>query len=67
MIIKHALMPPVDQKEKRRQRTLEAMTDVDAGQVIAHHLVQAWADRLGSDQPLPVPEQCSELDQQSAI
>ena len=54
-IVKQALSAWVDQEELRRRMTLDAMADVDAGQVIDHHAVQAWADSLGTDQPLPVP------------
>jgi len=42
-------------EELRRRMTLEAMADVDAGQAIDHQSVQAWADSLGADQPLPPP------------
>jgi predicted transcriptional regulator len=35
--------------------TREALADVDAGQVIDHQAVQAWAESLGSDTVLPVP------------
>jgi predicted transcriptional regulator len=55
-IIKQALMAWVDQEEERSRLTLEAMADVDAGRVIDHQSVQAWADSLDSDNPLPVPE-----------
>lgn len=54
-IVKQALSAWVDQEELRRRMTLEAMADVDAGQVIDHQSVQAWAESLGTDQPLPVP------------
>lgn len=54
-IVKQALSAWVDQEELRRRMTLDAMVDVDAGQVIDHQAVQAWADSLGTDQPLPVP------------
>jgi predicted transcriptional regulator len=54
-IVKQALSAWVDQEELRRRMTLDAMTDVDAGQVIDHQSVQAWADSLSTDQPLPVP------------
>ena len=33
----------------------EALADVDAGHTIDHQAVQAWADSLSTDQPLPVP------------
>ncbi|WP_407635521.1 CopG family transcriptional regulator [Marinobacter gelidimuriae] len=43
------------QADKHDQLTQEALADVDAGQVIDHQAVLAWADSLGSDQPLTVP------------
>ena len=54
-IVKQALSAWVDQEEMRHRMTLEAMIDVKAEQVIDHRLVQAWADSLGTDQPLPTP------------
>jgi len=41
--------------EERHRMTLEALADVDAGRVIDHAEVEAWADTLGTDQSLPVP------------
>ncbi|MGF6254849.1 CopG family ribbon-helix-helix protein [Ensifer sp. LBL] len=55
-IIKQALAAWVDQEEERRRLTLEALADVDAGNVIDHQAMQAWADSLDSDTPLPVPQ-----------
>lgn len=54
-IMKQALSAWITQEEERHRLTLEALADVDAGQVIDHQAVQAWADSLGTDQPLPVP------------
>ncbi|ADV13586.1 ribbon-helix-helix protein, CopG family [Mesorhizobium sp. M7A.F.Ca.CA.001.09.2.1] len=54
-IVKQALSAWVDLEEERRRLTLEAMADVDAGRVIDHQAVQAWAESLGTDKPLPVP------------
>ena len=54
-IVKQALSAWVDQEELRHRMTLDAMADVDEGHVIDHQSVQAWADSLSSDQPLPVP------------
>ena len=54
-IVKQALTAWVDQEEERSRLTREAMADVDAGNVIDHQSVQAWADSLGSDNPLPAP------------
>ncbi|MFC3322689.1 CopG family ribbon-helix-helix protein [Mesorhizobium sp. M7A.F.Ca.MR.362.00.0.0] len=54
-IVKQALSAWVDLEEERRRLTLEALADVDAGRVIDHQAVQAWADSLGTEKPLPVP------------
>jgi predicted transcriptional regulator len=54
-IVKQALAAWVDQEEERHQLTLEALKDVDVGNVIDHQSVQAWADSLGTDKPLPAP------------
>lgn len=54
-IIKQALSTWVDQEEERSRLTREGLADVDAGHVIDHQAVQAWADSLGSASPLPVP------------
>ncbi len=44
-----------EQEQERRRLTLEALADVDAGNVIDHQAVQAWSDSLGNDKPLPAP------------
>lgn len=54
-IIKQALSAWIEQEEMRRRLTLEALADVDTGQLIDHQVVQAWADSLDTDDPLPVP------------
>lgn len=54
-IMKQALSAWVDQEEERRRMTVEAMADIEAGQVIEHQSVQAWAESLSSDKPLLVP------------
>ncbi|NIL19996.1 CopG family transcriptional regulator [Pseudomonas sp. ATCC PTA-122608] len=54
-IVKQALADWVDQEEERSRLTREAMADVDTGRVIDQHAVQAWADSLSTDNPLPVP------------
>jgi predicted transcriptional regulator len=54
-IVKQALNAWIGQEEERRRLTLEALADVDAGYVIDHHAVQAWANSLDTDTPLPVP------------
>jgi predicted transcriptional regulator len=54
-IVKQALTAWIDQEEERSRLTREALADVDTGQVIDHQAVQAWADSLSADKPLPVP------------
>ena len=54
-VMKQALAAWVDQEEERHRMTLEALADVDAGRVIDHQAIQAWADSLGSDRSLPPP------------
>ena len=54
-IVKQALSAWVGQEEERRRLTLEAMADVDAGHVIDHQAVKAWANSLDTEMPLPVP------------
>jgi len=54
-VMKQALAAWVDQEEERHRMTLEALEDVNAGRVIDHQAVQAWADSLGTDKSLPPP------------
>ncbi|EXJ14383.1 CopG family ribbon-helix-helix protein [Imhoffiella purpurea] len=54
-IMKQALSSWIALEEERDRLTQEALADVDAGRVIDHQAVQAWADRLDADEPLPVP------------
>lgn len=54
-IVKQALADWLGQEEERRRLTLEALADVDAGHVIDHQAVQAWANSLDTDKPLPIP------------
>jgi predicted transcriptional regulator len=54
-IVKQALSAWIDQEDERNRLTREALDDVSAGRVIDHQSVQAWADSLDTDQPLPAP------------
>ncbi|EPB0584499.1 CopG family ribbon-helix-helix protein [Escherichia coli] len=54
-VIKQALSAWLAQEEERNRLTLEALDDVISGQIIDHQAVQAWADSLSTDNPLPVP------------
>lgn len=54
-IVKQALSAWIEQEEERTRLTSEALADVDAGRVIDHQAVQAWADSLSTAQALPLP------------
>lgn len=54
-IIKQALSAWLAQEEERNRLTQAALDDVTSGQVIDHQTLQAWADSLSTDNPLPVP------------
>jgi predicted transcriptional regulator len=54
-IMKQALSAWIDQEEERSRLTREALADVDTRRIIDHQAVQAWADSLSTDTPLPVP------------
>lgn len=54
-IVKQALAAWIDQEEERHRLTLEALADVDSGNVIDHQSVEAWAESLGTDKPLSPP------------
>ncbi|WP_454884293.1 CopG family ribbon-helix-helix protein [Sphingomonas oryzagri] len=54
-IMKQALAAWVDQEEERHKLTLEALADVDAGRLIDHQSILAWADSLSTDKSLPPP------------
>lgn len=54
-IVKQALSAWIEQEEERHQLTLEALADVDAGNLVDHKAVQRWAASLGTDKPLPTP------------
>lgn len=54
-IMKQALSAWIEQEEERSRLTREALADVDAGRIIDHQAVQAWAESLGTDKPFPRP------------
>ncbi len=54
-VMKQALAAWVDQEEERHAMTLEALADVDAGHVIDHQRIRAWADSLSTNKPLTPP------------
>jgi predicted transcriptional regulator len=54
-IVRQALAAWVDLEEERHRMTLEALAEVDTGAVIDQAQVQAWADSLSTEKPLPAP------------
>jgi predicted transcriptional regulator len=54
-IVKQALIAWIDQESMREKLTYEAMADVDAGHIVSHDDIQAWATSLSSNTPLPKP------------
>jgi predicted transcriptional regulator len=46
-IVKEALASYLALEEKRHRLTLEALADVDAGRMLDHAEVDAWASRVG--------------------
>jgi predicted transcriptional regulator len=54
-IVKQALAAWIDQEEERHRMTLEAISSVEAGRVVEHERVKAWAKSLGTKRPLPLP------------
>lgn len=47
-LVKEAVAAYVGLAEERRRETIAALDEVDAGQVVEHEEVAAWADSLGS-------------------
>lgn len=45
-VLEQALAAWVDQEEARHRMTLLALDDVDAGRVLDHQAIQAWANDL---------------------
>lgn len=54
-IVKQALTSWIDAEEAKRQLTLEAIAEVDAGRIVSDDAVRAWVDTLDKDQPSPLP------------
>ena len=54
-IVKQALTSWIAQQEERRQLTIEALADVDKGNLFSQSDVQTWAESLGTNKPLPIP------------
>ena len=46
----------LERQNYRHERTLAALADVDAGNVVDHDRVVEWVTSLGTDNPLPRPQ-----------
>lgn len=53
-IIEQALVGFIDQEEEPWRLSLEALVDVDSGRLVAHEVVQAWAESHDKDNPVPL-------------
>jgi hypothetical protein len=49
-------IPAAALADRQLRRTLRALDDVDAGRLIDDEVMGAWAESLGTDHELPVPE-----------
>lgn len=54
-VVKEALAAWVAQEEERHRLTLEALEEMRLDDGVAHDRVRAWAENLGSANPLPPP------------
>ncbi len=66
-IVEEALAAWIDEQELRYRLTLEAIAQVDAGQVVADWDVQVWLESLGTDNPLPRPVSKRGLDREAKM
>ena len=55
-VVTQALAAWVEQEEERYRLTQEALADVNAGHLVDHAEVKAWAESLATSRPLPLPE-----------
>jgi len=52
-IVKQALNDWMDWEEEKHRRMLAGLADVVEGRTISHEEMKAWADSLGTGNPLP--------------
>jgi predicted transcriptional regulator len=55
-IVKQALAAWIEREEEHHRLTLKGLADIDAGRVVDHETVRAWADSLSTANPLPLPK-----------
>lgn len=56
LIVNQALSSWLALEEERDRLTREALGGVEAGHYLPHSAIQAWANSLSSDEPLPFPK-----------
>ena len=54
-IVKQALAEWLYWEDEKRRMIREGLADIDAGHVIEHEAIVAWAESLATDAPLPPP------------
>ncbi len=54
-IMKQALTLFIEQEAEKDRLTREGLAAIDAGRVLSHAEVKAWALSLGTDNPLSIP------------
>jgi predicted transcriptional regulator len=55
-IVSEALSTWMELEGERHRLTLEGLADVDAGRLVDHEAIPAWAESLGTAHPLPLPQ-----------
>lgn len=55
-VLEQALLDWADWEEERHRMTLKGLADIEAGRVVDHEVVRAWADSLFTASPLPAPK-----------
>lgn len=56
-IVKQALADWIFNEEEKDRLTLEAIADVEAGNVVSDETMQEWIESLYTDAPLPPPHE----------
>jgi predicted transcriptional regulator len=54
-IVKQALAEWVRWEDEKHRMIVEGLADIDAGRLVEHEAIVAWAESLGTDLPLPPP------------
>jgi predicted transcriptional regulator len=55
-IVRKAVVAYLARAERERQMIQEGLDDVTAGRLLSMDAMERWADRLGTDNELPLPK-----------